>query len=144
MSLHYAPVAQKANCILGCIKGIMASRLRDLLLPLYSALVRAHLEYCIHMWSQYRRNVDLSECVKKRATKMIQGMEHLFYEDRLREPGREPDRLFSLEKRTLCDDLIEDFVEGNHRKEGDRLFIRVCGYRKTGNSFKLKEGRYLH
>ena len=131
--------------ILGCIKSSVASRAREVILPLYSVLVRPHLEYCIHMWSPpYRRYVDFFEHMQRRATKMIQGMEHLFYEDRLREPGREPDRLFSLEKRTLCDDLIEDFVEGNHRKEGDRLFIRVCGYRKRGNSFKLKEGRYLH
>ena len=77
MSQQCVLEAQKANRILGCIKRKVASRLRDVILSLCSVLVRPHLEYCVQMWSpHYRRDMDLLECVQRKATKMIQGMEH--------------------------------------------------------------------
>ena len=134
MSQQWAPFWMKVNCILGCIKRRVATKSREVILPLYSVLMRPHLEYCIQEWScQCRRDMDLLEHIQWRATEMIQGMEHLSYEDRLRELG-----LFRLEKRRLrgCLIVLFQYVKGSYRKERNRLFSRICGDRTRANGFK--------
>ena len=70
---------------------------------------------------------------------MIRGLEHLPYEDRLRELG-----LFSLEKRRLQGDTIVTFqyLNGEYNQEWGWLFTRVDCDMPRGNGFKLRQGRY--
>lgn len=80
----------------------MASRIREVIVPLCSALMTPQLEWCIEVWgTQHRKEVELLEMIQRRAMGKTSLLEHLSYGDRLKDLG-----LFSLEERRLWGDFI--------------------------------------
>ena len=111
----------KGNQFLGLIRRTTTYKEKQLIVPLYKAIVRPHLEYCTQAW---KKDIDKLERIQRRATKMIPELRDLSYESRLLQCG-----LKTPETRRLREDQIEVFKIVNGYEDVDRNMF-----------FKLKEG----
>lgn len=131
--------AKKGNRALGMIKRTIINKEKDIILRLYKALVRPHLEYCVQAWNpSLRKDIDQLEAVQRRATKLIKGLRKLPYEDRLRSC-----KLTTLEIRRRRGDLIETYkiLTGKEDIPPDRFFTMANYERTRGHHLKLYKER---
>ena len=127
--------ASKGNQILGLIRRNITYKGKKLIIPLYKAIVRPHLEYCIQAWRPYRKkDIDTLERIQRRATKMIPELRDLSYEERLKECG-----LTTLETRRLRGDQIEVFkiLNGYENIDRNMFFSLKKDSRIRGHEVKL-------
>ena len=125
-SQQHVLAAKRANRALGCIEHSIASQSREAIVPLDTALVQPHLEYCVQFWVPKYKDIKLLECVQRRVTKTVKGLEGKTYKEQLRSLG-----LFSLEKRRLRGDLmaVYNFLKGDSGGGGADLLPLVTSDR---------------
>ena len=100
---HISSSVKKANRKLGLIRRSFTHMDKDMFLTLYKSIVRPHLEYGSNIWTTiYKKESIALENVQRRATKLVPGIRHLCYSERLRKLG-----IPSLQYRRVRSDLVE-------------------------------------
>ena len=102
---HIYSSVKKANRKLGLIRRSFTHMDKDMFLTLYKSIVRPHLEYGSNIWTTiYKKDKIALENVQRRATKLVPGIQHLCYSERLRKLG-----IPSLQYRRVRSDLVETY-----------------------------------
>jgi ribonuclease P/MRP protein subunit RPP40 len=129
--------------MLGLIARTFVSRDKKIMLALYKSLVRPHLDYCIQAWRPYlKKDIDKIEKVQRRASKLIEGLKDLTYEERMREL-----KLTSLETRRIRADMIEVYkiINGLEGLKSEDFFDFVDlrkGSSTRGHKYKMYKKRF--
>ena len=113
---------------------------RNSFLIIYKDFIRPHPEHAIQTRSPYQKgDIEHSEKVQRRATRLVNGYRKLSYEERLRKLG-----LTTLQTRRLRGDLIETFkiITGKEQVNRETFFqMNRNVYDTRGHSFKLATSR---
>ena len=126
--------ASKGNQTLGLIRRTITYKVNQLIVPLYKAIVRPHLEYCTQVWRPYhKKDTEKLERIQRRATKIIPEFRDLSYESRLSQCD-----LTTLETRRLRGDQMEVFKIVNSYEDVDRnMFFKLKERRTRGHKAAL-------
>ena len=130
---------EKANKMLGLIRRTFSYLNKESFLALYKAYVRPHLEYCQQAVHPYlAKDIQRLEKVQQRATKLVQSIQHLPYEQRLVELN-----LYSLAQRRQRGDMITVYkiLNGMIDIQADKLFQLSDVTQTRGHQMKLKMPR---
>ncbi|MBN3307225.1 GTD2A protein, partial [Amia calva] len=130
---------KKSNRMLGYIVKSVEFKTREVMLRLYNALVRPHLEYCVQFWApHFQKDIAALEAIQRRASRLFPG---LSYSERLSELN-----LFTLEQRRLRGDLIQVFkiIKGINHIKPEELFqiSRDTRTRDTNGNWASRHSRW--
>ena len=145
---HIEHTVKRASSKKATILRNFTYRSKNVLVPLFKALVRPILEYANVVWdSSFRSQINLLESVQRTYTRHILEVKKLPYEERLKKLD-----LPSLEYRRLRGDMIELYKIAHKKYDRasiDSLFQFVQNNRLRGHSFKVakfacKKRQYQH
>ena len=109
---------------------------------LYTTYIRPHLDFCAQAVGPYmRQDFEALEKVQRRATKLVKGLKHLPYHERLKRL-----ELCSMEERVNRGDLIETYkiLTGKVKLNPSKFFKRTEDPRTRGHHLKLQKMRSSH
>ena len=135
---HIASKVKKATSVAGLIRRSFTYLDKDMFRTLFTTIVRPHLEYGAPIWNPHsKRLVDLIENVQRRASKMIPGLSHLTYQQRL-----EALQLPTLQYRRYRGDMIE-MVKLSHGHCHEAAIRDIIEFGSTGTSEpRLRRHKY--